>query len=213
MNKVFHSRKGGYTVVEALMTIAIVTVLSATVGVFFARMLKIEEHDREEAYIREKLSDICAAYADFISVGTTFSVSTNGVNPETIVKYRQETGGVSLETGVVTRAAYLSTSFNRTNRVVRLGVYSREPAGLECKFERDLDGTAPLMPIAGEMVDLALRPLNSSEREQDADFSGFETSDAQLAYLEARALYVTEDDEGPRTNVVSAGRVVRLWNR
>ena len=102
----------GFTVVELMVTIVIVAFLSATVGTFVCKLLTIQERDREEAYIREKLTDICGAYADFLSIGSSISSTTGVSNQETVVKYRSETGGVSLETGIVTRVAYLVAAMN-----------------------------------------------------------------------------------------------------
>ena len=115
--------KNGYTIIELMVTIVIVSVLAATLGVAFVKLLNIQEREREEAYVREKLADICGEYADKLSIGSSIiSTSTNA----TIVKYRQETGGVSLETGLVTRVAYLSLQLSPTNDTVDMGIFSFE---------------------------------------------------------------------------------------
>ena len=72
------NRKRGYTVVELMVTIVIVAVLAATLGMFFVKLLRIQEREREEAYIRERLADICAAYADFVSDRQTVQSAVAG---------------------------------------------------------------------------------------------------------------------------------------
>jgi len=191
----------GYTIVELMVTIVIVAVLTATLGGFIVKLLTIQEQEREDAYVREKLSDICGRYADFISLGT--SITNDLVHHATAVKYRWETGGVSLETGLVTRAAYLVASLDVTNRTMGLDVEAFEEKELRHKVSRRLSGDAPLLPILGDVVSYSITPINAQKLEE-----------AALFYLEVTARYEVENDEGivePKT--VSAGRMVRLWNR
>ena len=151
--------KIGYTIVELMVTIVIVSVLAATLGVFFVKLLNIQEREREEAYVREKLADICGEYADKLSIGSSIiNTSTNA----TIVKYRQETGGVSLETGLVTRVAYLSSFLNSTNDTVDMGIFSFENQDLIRKIARRASGDAYLLPLTADMVSCTLTPLRTA---------------------------------------------------
>lgn len=210
-----HNRRDGYTVVELLVTIAIVSVLAATVGMFIAKLLRIQERDREEAYVREKLADVCGAYADAMSVASSFGTRMNPLTggTEMRVDYRRETGGVSLETGKVTRVAHLTSEVNVTNRTVDLKVFGFEQRELVEKLSRIARGDALLLPLAGDMVSCTIRPLNvDGDPAQDA--TGFAMSDAALGYLQVTAKYIVRNDDGqPEVRTVSAGRVVRLWNR
>ena len=70
--------RSGVTLVELLTTVLIVSFLSLTVGVLAVNLLNIQKQDREEAFIREKLVEICGEIADIVSVGSTFSIS-NGI--------------------------------------------------------------------------------------------------------------------------------------
>jgi len=165
----------GYTVVELMVTIVIVSVLAATVGMFFVKLLNIQEKDREEAYIREKLSDICGAYADMLSIGSSFSTFSNLTKQATLVKYRQETGGVSLETGVVSRVAYLTSLVDMTIDTLRhttdynmgLTVFGLDPESdandldhkISSKLARSVNGNAALIPLLGDMVSCTITPL------------------------------------------------------
>ncbi len=210
MAEFYGKGKRGYTVVELMATVVIVAVLAASVGVFFVKLLTIREREREEAYVREKLSDICGAYADFMSIGSSFYSATNQFGRETIVKYRQETGGVSFETGVVTRVAYVSSSLNITNMTMDLGVYSQEPAGLNRKLSRTMRGDALMIPLAGDIISCSITPLNANVWDEE----GAEKSDAALGYLQVSARYEVENDDGEiESRTATAGRVVRLWNR
>lgn len=210
------SGRRGYTVVELMATLVIVTVLAATVGTFFARLLSLREREREEAYVREKLSDLCGAYADALSVAASFSTATNGAGQAFVAKYRQETGGVSLETGVVTRVAHLAAWVDATNRTAELRIYAHEPeGGRALRIARSADGSAPLIPLAGALVRCTLTPLNvQAAATADADFPGLQGEDAALGWLELAARYTAEDEDGKAVaKTVTAGRVVRLWNR
>lgn len=197
-------QRRGFTVVELMITIVIVSVLAATVGMFFVKLLKIQERDREDAYIRERLVDICASYADFVSVGSSFYISTNSLNALAEVKYRMETGGVSLETGLVTKVSYLTTMINITNKTVALDIYSQNPEGLDRKFSTRMNGNASLIPLLGDMVSCTITPLNYSKSEST---NGYETTDAALAWLQVKAKYGEN-----KTKTATAGRIVRLWN-
>lgn len=200
----------GYTVVELMVTLVIVAVLATTVGVFFARLLSVQENEREEAYIREKLADVCGVIADDLSIGTSISLSTNLVQRDVIVAYRQETGGVSLETGRVTRVAYLTLTLNATNRTMALTAYRREPDGWTRTLSSSLNGDAALIPLTGDLVACTVTPLNGTSTEKD----GVQTLDAALAYLQVSARYAVRNDEGDlEEKTATAGRVVRLWNR
>lgn len=199
----------GYTLAELMATIAIVAVLAATVGMFFARLLSLQEREREEAYIREKLVDVCGAVADDLSIASSFSMRTNLVQRDIIVAYRQETGGVSLETGRVSRVAYLTLTLNATNRTMELNAYTPEPEGLKKALASSLNGDAPLIPLAGELVSCTLTPFNAAITEED----GIQTSDAALGYLQVTARYTVRNEDGEdEAKTATAGRVVRLWN-
>ena len=189
------NHKRGYTVVELMVTIVIVSVLAATVGALFVKLLTIQEQEREEAYIREKLSDICGAYADFLSVGSSISTS----NRTTLVTYRHETGGVSLETGIVSRVAQLTSSTNATSKAIDLNVDVFESGGLVRKFSRSMSGDAPLIPLMGDMVECTIVTSRTY---------------AALGYLQVTAKYKVENDEGTVVEKpVTVGRMIRLWNR
>ena len=208
------SARCGYTVVELMVTIVIVSILAATLGVLFARLLTIQEREREEAYVREALTDVCAAYADMLSVGSSFGTRSNLLSHamDVRVNYRHETGGISLETSVVTRVAHLDSVLNATNKTVDLGAYSFERGDLVRRLSRIAKGDAALIPLAGDMVSLTITPLDETALEDKGD--GFRTTNAALGYLEATARYKVRNDDGEyETKTATAGRVVRLWNR
>ena len=217
-----------------MVTILIVSVLAATVGTFFVKLLTIQEREREEAYVREKLSDICGAYADMLSVGSSIITSDNPSNQTAIVKYRQETGGVSLETGLVTRVAYLTSVM--TNTVMDFDILSLVPGEEEIdkkfltRLTRRANGNAALIPLLADMVSCKLRPLGiigspvdkpmnelddylSRQKAQREDLD-FKMTDAALGWLEVKARYEIKDDAGELVSkTVTVERVVRLWNK
>jgi len=215
MNVRFQNVREGYTIVEVMATIVIVAVLAATVGTFFVKLLRIQERDREEAYIREKLADVCGAYADALSVASSFGTHENPLTGGTEVRvdYRLETGGVSLETGQVTRVAHLTSEVNLTNRTVDLKVFGFEQRELVEKLSRIARGDALLLPLAGDMVRCTIMPLNAVG-DTRVDDTGFATADAALGYLQVVARYSVKNDDGELVEkTVEVGRVVRLWNR
>ena len=223
--------KRAYTVVELLVTVAIVLIVAASLGMFVVKMLTLHEQEREDAYVRETLSDILANYADLVSVGSFFSVKTNVTGQSTIVRYRQETGGMSLETGRVTRVAYLTTATNSAAQALDLNIYTMDrdsdssifgslKSGLRLKFARNVRGDAALIPLGGELVSCTITPFSSPIDEpdvltlvEDKDFNGFRKTEAALGYLEIAARYEVRNDDGEmEKKTVTAGRLVRLWN-
>lgn len=211
MDVVFKSGRAGYTVVELMVTMVIVSVLTITVGALFARLLTIQEKDREEAYMREKLCDICGAYADMLSVGTSVCTATNLANSFVSVEYRREAGGVSLETGIVSRVAYVTSQVNATNRTMDVDVYSLEQGVRNLKIARRERGDAHLLPLVGDIVSCTIKPLNHTTTEVK---DGCQVCDATLGYLQVSARYKSKNDRGEiEEKDVKAGRVVRLWNR
>lgn len=206
--------KDGYTVVELMVTIVVVSVLAATVGMFFSKLLTIQEREREEAYIREKLTDICGAYADAMSIGSSFGTRTNFLTNAMDVKvnYRQETGGVSLETGMVTRVTQMISSIDTTNNIVDLNIYGFSQGNFVRKLQRKANGDAALIPLIGEVVSCTITPINYGASSLDGD--GYSTNNAALGYLEVKARYKIKNDDGDlEEKTATAGRMVRLWNR
>ncbi len=195
--------KRGYTIVELMVTIVIVACLVAVVGYFLVKLLRLQESEREEAYVREKLVEICGNYADAISVGTSFS--TNKINSstlQTIVNYRLEAGGVSLETGTVTRVASFASSL--TNGTIALDVWGYKQLEWTNKLPRTANGTALLLPLDSKLVSCTITPLPRNA----------ELTNAVLGSLKVAADYKIEDENGELvTKRVTVERVVRLWNR
>ena len=205
MGKIANMAKGGYTIVELFVTIAIVAVLTATVGVFIVKLLGIEEREREDAYVREKLADVCAIIADYMSIGSVFCMSNGCVS----VDYRWETGGVSLETGLVTRVARIESSVHPTNRTVNIDISGFVQNELVRKHSCVANGNAELIPLAGDITRFTLVPLNSNIWEEN----GVQSSDGALGFLEVEARYRAKDDNGGYVwKSATAGRMVRLWN-
>lgn len=212
--KVDRNDQGGYTIIELMVTIVIVSVLTASVGMFFSKLLTVQEREREEAYIREKLADICGAYADAMSVGSSFCTRTNPLTHamDIMVNYRQETGGVSLETGIATRVTQMISSIDATNNTMDLDIYGFSQGDLVRMLQRKTTGNASLIPLQGDMVSCTITPLNYSALSQDGE--GYSTNNAALGYLEVRARYKIKNDAGDfEEKTATAGRVVRLWNK
>lgn len=222
----------GYTVFELVVTVLIVTVLATSIGVGFVKLLSLQERDREEAYIREKLSDLCAVYADFASIGSTFSVSSS--REANIVSYRPETGGMSFETGRVSHVAYLTTA--ATNGTIDLNVYSfvngtnvtsrmfsNSKNGIVSKWTRFLHGDASLLTVPSGQLDVrnvqyTITPLGVNGTDAngapDERFVGFNVySNAVVGNLKATAWYTYRNSkkELVLTNA-TVERLVRLWN-
>ena len=187
----------GYTIVELMVTVVIVAVLAATVGTFIVKLLTFQEKDREEAYVREKLVDICGAYADLLSVGSLVSMQTNSSDQVMYVGYRRETGGVSLETGIVSRVTSLESSLRMKNHEVDINVYGLESGSNVLKLARTANGIAPLIPLVGDIVNCTITPLNNEA----------------LGNLRVSAQYRIRNDAGKlEPRITSVERIVRLWN-
>lgn len=192
----FLAIKRGSTVVELMVTIVIVTVLAASVGTFIVKLLTLRENDREDAYIREKLIDVCGTYADLLSVGS--SINTNG--PGMQVTYRQETGGVSFETGVVSQVTSLISDV--TNGMVKLNVYGLELEESILKYVRQANGNADLIPQVGNIVSCTVTPINATDWQS-----------AALGNLRIEARYQVRNGDGNiEIKATRVERIVRLWN-
>lgn len=216
MNEVARSDAHGFTIIELMVTIVIVSVLAATAGTFFMKLLTLQEKERESAYIRERLVDICEICADALSIGTSISNIVDSVNPGFEATYRYETGGVSLEAGRVSRVAKMQvrmktsqTLNNKACTTLDLGVKAVESGRENLMFSRNLraDNT-PLIPfphfkVKDNLVKLSytMTPLNEN------------AANAALWNLNVIAQYEVKNRMGEfvLTNVV-AERVVRLWN-
>lgn len=232
MRGVFKTVRHGYTIVELMVTVVIVSVLAATIGMFVVNLLTIQEQEREEAYIREKLTDICATYADLLSLGTNISISaySNGLPSKHNVFYRHETGGVSLETGGrfssttgrVSRAAQLNLSMIKNNYdpnvpiVMGLDVQAFEQANENSisKFSRILHGDdTPLMHLQS-MKELRVSGNNRIDLSYELKPLIMSTGDNALWLLKVMALYKVTYAKGRAENkTLTAERIVRLWNR
>lgn len=188
--------KRGYSVVELIVTIAIVAILAATLGTFVVKLLTLRENDREDAYIREKLMDVCGTYADMLSVGSLINTNRLGLQ----VTYRRETGGISLETGVVSRVTSLASSV--TNGAVKVDVYGQELGESILRQVRHANGDAVLIPQTGNIVSCTVTPINSELLES-----------AALGNLRLEARYQVRNEDGNlETRVTRVERIVRLWN-
>lgn len=219
MNFCVLNSERGYTLVELMVTVVIVAVLSVTVGTLFVSLMNIQEREREQAYIRENLADICANYSDYLSVGTSVSNDITGLNPGFTVAYRRETGGVSLETGRVSHVVQLDSSVRefaipgvkgKSLATVDLGIETLKSTNQVRTFSRNLRGDdTQLIPIK----DLRIRDgcVNLSCRIYPLDMV---PENAALWYLQVVATYDIKNDMGMYVSTnVTAGRVVRLWNQ
>ena len=207
-----YNLRRGLSAIELMVTICLVVIIAAVVGVFLVKLLRIQEQEREEAYIREKLADICAIYADYMSVGSSFHINTNSVDPILLIKYRQEAGGVSLETGRVSRVAYLTAKVNTKSEdeigAMKLDIFSRDPEGVTKRHSDSLNGNASLIPLLGNVVSCTITPLKNHWTNSN------EKTDAALGLLSVSAKYEIENEHGElAVKTATVERVVRLWNR
>lgn len=195
----------GMTLVELMVTVLIGAILATTLGVFFVRLLNIQEQEREEAYVREKIVEITAAYADYLSIA--LAISNNATATSFTAIYPQETGGVSFETGRVTRVTHLNTFLDADNRTLILDSGHFEADIFISGFQRSLHGDALLVNLTNDLV-----CVNGSMMIRPLDAPSLDT--AHLVYLNVAAHCECENGAGKKEmrNVMS-GRIVRLWNR
>lgn len=212
MGKRFISARRGFTIIELMVTVVITAILATTLGTFVVKLLTLREKDREEAYIREKLVDICGIYADSLSLGS--SVATNFNSHGFCVSYRQETGGVSLETGRVSRLVKLISDEKVyhiwNNSCTNLTMETFSGNGEQLQFSPEFSGDdTPLMTAKDLKLDG--NPVNLNCTINPLDSIG---SSGALWNLRVRADYKVKDDLGNfvLTNA-TVERVVRLWNR
>lgn len=190
-------RKCGYTVVEMMVTILIVAILTTTVGTVVVKLLTLQERDREEAYIRETLTNVCGEYADSLSLGSFICTNNlHGID----VTYRSESGGVSFETGRVSHVVKLISAKKNSSFELNVNVVDR--GNMISRLLCHMQGNAALIPLAGNLVSCDVIPLNAEIVE-----------DAALACLQVTAQYKVRDDSGKLVDKeTTVERVVRLWN-
>lgn len=204
----------GYTIVELMVTVVIVSLLVVSVGAFIVKLLTIQEKEREEAYFKEKLADICGAFADELSVAKSISICSNQI----VVNYPQESGGVSLETGRISRVAYMIVS-NKVGQTLRSNLFAYDFDGeVGLRLSRILQGDAELIPMPSIAVGCTITPLGTDvaalEMREDPRFAGGTTAETPFGYLQVAAQYEIKDDAGKFVmKTASVERVVRLWNR
>lgn len=205
-NMFLNRKRKGFTIVELMVTIVIVAVIAASGGTFLVKLLTLQENEREEAYVREKLADICGAYADAASVGSSISVSDVGDSQVIGLQYRHETGGVSLETGFVIRALSMTSTVNSLSKNFDMNVYAFNPDDVVNArlLSRSASGDAHLIPIVGNIVKCEMTPIRGTSMEE---VSG----GTSLGYLQIAASYETNKTDH-LTKTVTVGRIVRLWN-
>lgn len=206
------NRIQGYTIIELMVTMVLVSALAAFGGMFVVKLLTLQEQNREEAYIRERLVDICGVYADHLSIGS--SVSNNLSSHQWFdVKYRQETGGVSLETGRVSHVAFLKctqqsyTILNKSYTNVIASTFDGD--GVPLKLSNEFWGSdTPLMTVK----DLRINdnPVNLRCR---IDPLNDPMGGTAIWKLQVRADYAVKNEDGDFifTNA-AVERIVRLWN-
>ena len=207
-----HIMRYGYTVIELMVTVLIVAALATVVGTFFVQLLTIQEKDREEAYIQEKLTSICGTFADYLSVGSAINDSQSGFD----VLYRQEAGGISLETGRVAHVSKLTTWVNQSDNVrggtIDFVAYAREQGAFTNRYSRNLRGDD--IPLISLNAMKELQVINGKVSLSYA-FTPFNASseNASLWHLKVAANYEVEDRNGERKpKTVEAERLLRLWN-
>ena len=218
MNVNSQAVKCGYTIVELMVTVVIVSVFAVGMGTFVSKLLSLQERDREEAYIREKLVDICATYADFLALSTNISTSAS----DFVASYRHETGGVSFETGRVSRVAELATALNVLSKtgLVTIDLNARSfrigEDGLTNDFSRTMRGDDTPLVNPRAMKGLKIGDGNDGNVNLSFELEPLSTKneDDALWNFKVNAHYKAVYAKGGTTNkTVTAERIVRLWNR
>lgn len=198
----------GMTLIELLVTMLIVTIVSVMFGFYFVKLLNIHEDEREMGYVRERLVDICAAYADYLSIASSIR---NITDYSFDADYRQETGGVSLETGRVSRVTHLNTYLDSSAGRMELNIGRIVTNEFVSGFSRKLRGDALLMNMTNDLVLVRRAGIPEAMLTR---LNGTSDETASLFYLMVSARCKCEDDNGnAKYRYVTAGRIVRLWNK
>lgn len=199
----------GMTMVELLVTVAVVSVVACVGGLGYLRSSKLEKNFRREAYARTTLVKNLERLEQLVSLAT--SVEWIGKNGEPVdsgslpaaessflkLDFPLETGGISLETnwipGVVS---------------IRMRLKPREA---ELFVSNIVDGvgreTMLRMPFESPMSLEREKPVYSPIRAVVTNVSD------SLVHVTLSSSYVRENAKGDADPVVvSADRLVRLWN-
>ena len=155
--------KRAFTIIELCVTMLIVAFLCVAMGGSIIRLLRLRESDREEGYMREKLTLICGEVADHLSMAQSIAI---GVDQHGLILkggFRMETEGVSFETGKVVkvRGLYLSGTNGTFNLAMDTADARYESItdteGLYRK-KQTLDADGMLMEVLAKIVEFRIDP-------------------------------------------------------
>ena len=187
--------KIGFTLVELLITMLITTIVAAVFGLGVVRLLRLEESNRQEGYIRERLTMITSTYADYLSMGSklwpvNFPNNVKGYSTE----FRTETGGVSFETGKVTRVVGMTSSVS--NGLFNIGINTAGEM-FNGFLEKHISGAAELLPVLSLITDVSIYPEDGAVR--------------MLSITASNTVYNVKSNQYEPRQIVSR-RLFRLWN-
>lgn len=184
-----YPRTSGVTLVELLVVVVITSIVAVGLSFAISASLRFNQQYREESYVRERLCDVLERVSDYLSMANAAPVS-NGVWSGS-AQYRMETGGVSFETGRVSRVTGTAYAVNNMNMDVEIDTGDPQWNGVLRKVFA-ADGV--LSPVAASVTKIDLHGTNT-----------FRT-------LEVTAEYSVKTADGIQTKPITVSRPVRLWN-
>jgi hypothetical protein len=147
--------KRGFTVVELCVTILIVAILCVLLGGAFVRLLRLHESNREEGYMREKLTFICGEVADHLSMAKSIIAVSNQYGIILKGGFRMEMEGVSYETGKVVKVNGLYLSGTNGTFNVKIDTADDRYNG---SIRQTLDADGMLMNVLAKIVEFRIDP-------------------------------------------------------
>lgn len=188
--------KFGFTIVELLVTMLITTIVVVVFGLGVVRLLKLEESNRQEGYIRERLTMITSTYADYLSMGSgLWPVDLPDNVKGYCTEFRTETGGVSFETGKVTRVVGMTSSVS--NGFFNIGINTAGEIS-NVLLEKHISGAAELLPVLSLITDISIYPDDGPVR--------------MLSITASNTVFNVKSNQYEPRQIVSK-RLFRLWNR
>lgn len=189
--------KFGFTIGEMLITMLITTIVATLFALGISRLLKVEESNRQEGYIRERLTMITSSYADYLSMGSSLALA-EGPNHTKVYQtyFPMETGGVSFETGKVVRVVGMATSVSNGLFNVCMNTAGRDSPDV---LEKHVSGAAELVPVLAMITDVMITSSTNAP------------AVGMVSIVASNTVYNVKRNRYEPKLIVSK-RLFRLWN-
>lgn len=193
----------GVTLVEMLVTLLLVMIVAVGLSTAISAALSIEQRYREESDIRTALA-LQMDYAE-----RYFSLATSITNQQTAA-FRQETDGISMETGHWNRVSGVTLS--TTNNVLNFRITSNDSERHDAVADREFSADSMLR---ASLVQTNATRCTYARLEGDGTVRRLVLKTDFLEKVRTNTVAGTRMwlTTVTRTNTISVERPIRMWNK